>query len=94
MSALGPRGSTRSWRRLRALVLDRDGHRCQLPLPGQPDKLCGALATHVDHVLPRSKGGTDALGNLRAACRACNLRAGNRQPALDARPARRVGWSW
>lgn len=23
-------GSTRAWRRIRAAVLDRDGHRCQL----------------------------------------------------------------
>lgn len=28
---------------------------------------------HCDHVEPVSKGGTDAMDNLRAACRPCNL---------------------
>jgi len=31
---------------------------------------CGAF--HVDHVIPRSAGGTDDLGNLVPACDACN----------------------
>lgn len=34
---------------------------------------CGDAATHVDHIVPRALGGTDDLGNLIAACRACNL---------------------
>ncbi len=64
----GQRGSTREWRQVRAQVLDRDGHRCQL---------CGAPATHVDHVTPKRDGGSDHPSNLRALCAACNLgRAG------------------
>jgi len=56
-------GSTRQWRKLRARVLMRDGHRCQL---------CGAPATDVDHVLPVSEGGPDDPRNLRALCASCN----------------------
>lgn len=32
----------------------------------------------VDHVRPRSKGGTDALANLLTACKSCNNRRGSR----------------
>ena len=62
-SALLPGGSTREWRRIRATVLLRDHEVCAY---------CGMHATTVDHVLPRHSGGTDALGNLVAACTACN----------------------
>src|SRR5690625_2693919 len=41
----------------------------------------------IDHVLPRSRGGTDDLDNLRPAHRRCNLSRGNR-PAGRFRPAR------
>ena len=34
-------------------------------------------ATSADHVLPRSRGGTDAIGNLRPAHRRCNSRRGD-----------------
>jgi 5-methylcytosine-specific restriction endonuclease McrA len=65
-------------RALRARVLRRDTFRCQIQLPG-----CLGAASEVDHVIPVSKGGTHAPGNLRAACPACNQarnRAHNRNP--------------
>ena len=34
---------------------------------------------HVDHILPRSRGGTDAPDNLQAAHDSCNLRKGPRR---------------
>ncbi len=35
----------------------------------------------IDHQVPRSKGGTDAIENLRPAHLGCNSRRGNRPPA-------------
>ena len=33
---------------------------------------CGAKAEEVDHIIPRSKGGTNSVNNLTATCRGCN----------------------
>lgn len=52
-----------SWPALRRKVLDRDRQRCQL---------CGARATHVDHITPRAAGGPDTLDNLRSLCDYCH----------------------
>jgi 5-methylcytosine-specific restriction endonuclease McrA len=49
--------------------LFRDGSRCQY---------CGRDADSIDHVVPRSRGGTHAWDNVVAACRRCNLAKGNR----------------
>lgn len=61
-----------NWR-LRALVLMRDGARCQL---------CGAEARtgatlDVDHVVPWSKGGETTFENLQILCRVCNIGKSN-----------------
>lgn len=56
--------------RLRAAVLERDGHRCQLRLDG-----CTAIATQADHIRSRELAG-DGLDNLRAACATCNTKRG------------------
>jgi 5-methylcytosine-specific restriction endonuclease McrA len=74
-SALTSAGSTRTWRRLRRFVLARDGYACQVPVD-DAGRLCRALASHVDHIVPRVAGGTDDPANLRAACQPCNLRRG------------------
>lgn len=58
-------GSTRSWRTLRAAILARDRYVCQL---------CGQPANEVDHIIRVVDGGQDHAGNLRALCRACNLK--------------------
>lgn len=47
----------------RRALFARDGGRCMY---------CGAVATSVDHVIPRSRGGQHAWDNVVAACRRCN----------------------
>lgn len=44
-------------------VLKRDQYQCAY---------CGKAATTIDHIQPRSKGGTDSWLNLVAACQPCN----------------------
>lgn len=61
------RGSTRQWRNIRLAVLQRDHYRCQQ---------CGRPANHVDHVIPKARGGTDHPSNLQALCASCNLEKG------------------
>lgn len=53
----------------RRAVFARDGHRCQY---------CGAAAENIDHVIPRSRGGTHTWDNVVAACRPCNARKEDR----------------
>ncbi len=71
-------------------VLARDGHACQY---------CGARAETIDHVVPRSRGGTHTWENVVAACRPCNVRKGCRlladtslRLAVPPAPPRRTAW--
>lgn len=68
MSKHSAKGS--GWEKLRLEVLERDGYRCFS---------CGREATTADHIIARSKGGPDALWNLRAACLPCNSSKGDRE---------------
>lgn len=63
---IDPYYDTAAWRELRWDCLVRDLSICQY---------CGARAHQADHVIPRRKGGQDALDNLVAACRDCNYAA-------------------
>lgn len=62
------RGYGAAWVRTRRRILDRDLHLCQPCLR----RGVAAEATEVDHVKPKSKGGTDALENLSAICKNCH----------------------
>jgi 5-methylcytosine-specific restriction endonuclease McrA len=57
------RGYGWRWQRLSSAVLRRDNYICHY---------CGGRAATADHVIPKSRGGTDAWDNLVAACRSCN----------------------
>lgn len=70
-------------RGLRAVVLERDGYRCNhcswSPSDPLPDDGPGALVyrgLEVDHVYPRSRGGSNDLSNLQTLCTICNTRKG------------------
>lgn len=74
-----PRTSTAHWRRLRRLVLERDGHRCVLPdCPYLDDPL------EVDHIVRPDQGGTDDPTNLRTLC----LTHHRRKTSAEGRAAR------
>jgi 5-methylcytosine-specific restriction endonuclease McrA len=68
------RGYTGAWKRLSAAVLNRDNYVC---------RYCGGRATTADHVVPKSKGGSDAMSNLVAACRSCNSGKRDRSPRVS-----------
>lgn len=75
-----------AWRsRLVEYLRHRDGDRCLDPdcgkrmrfdLPSGPRG--DDRAPSIDHVIPRSLGGSDDLANLRLLCWGCNRRRGNR----------------
>ena len=59
---------------IRWQVFERDDFRCVA---------CGATALdgailHVDHILPRSKGGTDTMENFQTLCQTCNIGKSNK----------------
>jgi len=50
-------------------VLNRDGYKCAY---------CGKTATTIDHIIPRSRGGTHEWLNVVAACKTCNHKKGDK----------------
>jgi len=70
--------STR-WRKLRDIVLKRDGHICEH---------CGGWGDEVDHIIPRHKN-LDLfweLSNLQTICRGCHIEKTRREQAKHALP--------
>ena len=61
----------------RRAVFTRDGQTCVY---------CGGSATSIDHVVPRSRGGTHTWDNVVAACRRCH------HPKAD-RSLAEMGWA-
>jgi 5-methylcytosine-specific restriction endonuclease McrA len=52
-------------------LLDKWGRKCAY---------CGktGVPLEVEHIVPKSRGGTDRVSNLTIACRACNVKKGNK----------------
>ena len=76
------RGYGYAWQKLRKLVLQRDDYLCQECYRNK--KL--TPATDVDHIKPKSAGGTDDPENLQSLCKGCHslkslVEAGNK-PAI------------
>lgn len=60
-----------SWQKKRQFIFERDSHTCQY---------CGATneILEVDHVIPKSRGGSNDPDNLKTACWDCNRSKGRR----------------
>jgi 5-methylcytosine-specific restriction endonuclease McrA len=66
----GQRLPTDDWTIIRSIVLERDGHVCTY---------CGSdKQLEGDHIIPLSRGGSNAFANLATACRPCNLSKGSK----------------
>ena len=55
-------------KKLREFIFFRSNGKCSY---------CGKQAQEIDHIVPRSKGGTNSVDNLTATCRSCNERKSN-----------------
>lgn len=64
----------------RQLVRERAGHRCEYCR--MPERH-STLRFHIEHILPRQHGGTDAVENLALACPECNLKKGPNLTGID-----------
>ncbi len=60
-----PKPLGRAWRELRLKAFARDGYRC---------RVCGRLCAYpeADHIVARSEGGQDVLGNVQTLCKPCH----------------------
>lgn len=54
--------------KLRSFIFSRSGGKCVY---------CGNKATEIDHVIPKSNGGTNSSYNLVASCKTCNQMKSN-----------------
>ena len=74
------RGYGWQWEKQRARILDRDKHLCvACRAAGR-----AVIATDVDHIIPRSAGGSEDDSNLQSLCSACHK-------AKTAREGRKAG---
>jgi len=62
------RGYGTQWEKTRVHVLSRDMYQCQVCL--KANRL--TPATQVDHIIPKSKDGTDDHTNLQSICDDCH----------------------
>lgn len=69
------------WPKIRARVLAEEP-RC---------RLCGAKASHVDHITPLSRGGTHVRSNRRALCAPCHHRVTGEAFGWSGRASARKG---
>lgn len=67
------RGYGRAWQRLRLEILARDAYLCQECRRNGHLHPVGKSG-HVDHIVPKARGGTDSPANLETLCRRCHSR--------------------
>ena len=62
------RGYGSQWDKERKRILDRDAGLCQPCLKAGQVRIAG----QVDHIVPKSEGGSDEDDNLQSICKACH----------------------
>ena len=69
------RGYGWAWQKLRLFILTRDPlcRWCHKYRPG----MLANVSNSVDHIIPKTKGGTDDYGNLAGCCHYCNSAKGD-----------------
>lgn len=77
---------SQGWKAARREVLLRDNYQCQM---------CGAVVhgkrAHVDHIVPKAKGGSDEVSNLRTLCVSCHSKHEGWRSANAARNVKTFG---
>ncbi len=71
------RGYGHAWRIIRARILKRDKGLCQCEECLESESIM--VATEVDHIIQKSKGGTDDERNLRAINKDCHKKKTQRE---------------
>ena len=64
----------------RGNIYARDGYRCQLQITEQCKRLQGRVSISeltIDHVVPKSLGGSNSWANVATSCKACNWTKGS-----------------
>jgi 5-methylcytosine-specific restriction endonuclease McrA len=84
----------RGWRRVGPTIVVQKKRRVRLPKRSVQRKVykrdgrrcCNCGSTErltIDHIVPRSRGGSNALDNLQVLCHDCNQAKGNSLPAVS-----------
>ncbi|MFQ6072699.1 MAG: RNA-guided endonuclease IscB, partial [Methanosarcinales archaeon] len=58
---------------IKQYLLNRYGHKCVYCKGKSKDKIL-----EIEHIIPKSRGGTDRIGNLVIACKTCNIQKGTK----------------
>ncbi|MBI3910810.1 MAG: HNH endonuclease [Armatimonadetes bacterium] len=66
---------------VREYLLEKFGHRC-----AYCDGRSGDPILEVEHIIPKTRGGSDRVSNLTIACQKCNQKKGNRTAAEFGHP--------
>ncbi|WP_082146828.1 HNH endonuclease [Halostagnicola sp. A56] len=79
-------GYPSDWDTRRKTVYKRDNYTCQnCGAKGGPS---GNAELHAHHIVPKSKGGTHKLTNIKTMCRGCHSAIHNNQLAPSSSPSR------